>query len=167
MLLKNNPTESGVETAGEPLSRNKEVALKDLFAEDSKRFSRFSIRFADILLDYSKNKINEKTVSLLTALAEELGLKDAIDKLFNGDRINETEKRPVLHTALRNRSCSPVFVDGRDIMPDIRMVLEKMKSFSSSIISGKWKGYSGKRIKDIINIGIGGSDLGPVMATEH
>ncbi|HHT79470.1 MAG TPA: glucose-6-phosphate isomerase [Actinobacteria bacterium] len=167
MLLKNNPTESRSWKQLESHFREiKEVALKDLFAEDSKRFSRFSIRFADILLDYSKNKINEKTVSLLTALAEELGLKDAIDKLFNGDRINETEKRPVLHTALRNRSCSPVFVDGRDIMPDIRMVLEKMKSFSSSIISGKWKGYSGKRIKDIINIGIGGSDLGPVMVTE-
>ena len=167
MLLKNNPTKSASwKKLEEHFYEIRDQTLKDLFKKDSKRFSKFSIRFGDILLDYSKNKINKKTILLLTGLAEELGLGDAISKLFKGDIINETEKRPVLHTALRNRSGSPVFVDDRDVMPDIRMVLEKMKTFSEKIISGHWKGYSGKSIKDIVNIGIGGSDLGPVMVTE-
>ena len=167
MLLKNNPTKSASwKKLEEHFYEIRDQTLKDLFKKDSKRFSKFSIRFGDILLDYSKNKINKETILLLTGLAEELGLGDAISKLFKGDIINETEKRPVLHTALRNRSGSPVFVDDRDVMPDIRMVLEKMKTFSEKIISGHWKGYSGKSIKDIVNIGIGGSDLGPVMVTE-
>ncbi len=167
MLLKNNPTESGSwKKLEEHFDEIKDRTLKDLFAEDRERFLKFSIRSENMLLDYSKNKINEKTMSLLIGLAEELGLKDAIGRLFNGDKINETEKRPVLHTALRNMSGTPVLTEGRDVMPDVRGVLEKMKSFSEKIISGEWKGYSGKKIKDIVNIGIGGSDLGPAMVTE-
>lgn len=140
--------------------------LKTLFEEDPKRFEKFSIRFKDILLDYSKNRIDAKTMSGLLALAKECKLEDAIKKMFDGDEINQTEKRAVLHTALRNRSNSPVLVEGKDIMPPINKVLKQMEVFSNSVRSGEWKGYSGKRIKDIVNIGIGGSDLGPVMVTE-
>jgi glucose-6-phosphate isomerase len=144
----------------------KNVHMKDLFAKDPQRFDKFSVRMGNILVDYSKNRINERTIQLLTDLANEAGLKDAIDKMFSGDCINETENRPVLHTALRNRDNTPVLVDGRDIMPKINAVLEKMKNFSSRVIQGRWKGYTGKKISDIVNIGIGGSDLGPVMVTE-
>ncbi len=143
-----------------------DVHMKDLFSKDQNRFEKFSVRFNSILIDYSKNRINEQTLKLLTELAEEVGLKDAIDKMFSGDYINETENRPVLHTALRNMSSKSVCVDGNNIMPGINAVLKKMKSFSSQVISGKWTGYTGKRVTDIVNIGIGGSDLGPVMVTE-
>ncbi len=167
MLSKKNPEES---KAWEQLKKHfdeiKNLTLKDLFKEDGDRFFKFSIEFNDMLLDYSKNKINEKTMSLLTGLAEELGLKDAISRLFEGDKINETESRTVLHTALRNFSAQPVFVDGKNIMPQIKRILKKIKTFSDKVISGQWTGYSGKRIKDIVNIGIGGSDLGPAMVTE-
>ena len=140
--------------------------LKELFAEDSNRFKKFSIKFNDILLDYSKNNINRRTMSYLTDLAKECDLSGAIEQMFTGEKINQTENRSVLHVALRNRSNSPILVDGKDVMPDVNEVLEKMKGFSEKVISGKWKGYTNKAITDIVNIGIGGSDLGPVMVTE-
>lgn len=143
-----------------------DITIKDLFANDTERFDKFSVRFEDILLDYSKNIITEKTKAILVALANECELDDAIERMFTGDVINQTENRAVLHTALRNRSNSPIAVDGNDIMPDINAVLEKMKGFSEKVISGNWKGYSNKAITDVVNIGIGGSDLGPVMVTE-
>ncbi|WP_304237274.1 glucose-6-phosphate isomerase [Jiulongibacter sediminis] len=140
--------------------------IKELFEEDPKRFKKFTIRFQDILLDYSKNRINGRTMAYLVKLAEECELEDAMAKMFAGDEINQTEGRAVLHTALRNRSNTPVMVDGKDVMPDVNRVLAQMESFSESVRSGEWKGYTGKKIKDIVNIGIGGSDLGPVMVTE-
>ena len=143
-----------------------DTTIKDLFANDTERFDKYSVRFEDILLDYSKNLITEKTKAILVALANECELDDAIERMFTGDVINQTENRAVLHTALRNRSNSPVAVEGNDIMPDINAVLEKMKGFSEKVISGNWKGYSSKAITDVVNIGIGGSDLGPVMVTE-
>ncbi|WP_185213201.1 glucose-6-phosphate isomerase [Sphingobacterium mizutaii] len=143
-----------------------ESNIKDLFAKDPDRFDKFSIYLGDILLDYSKNRINEETMALLIQLARECKLKDAIEAMFNGEKINETEKRAVLHTALRNRSGKPVLTDGKDVMPEIKGVLERMKDFSGRVISGEWKGFTGKEITDVVNIGIGGSDLGPVMVTE-
>jgi glucose-6-phosphate isomerase len=140
--------------------------LKNLFEEETDRHKKFSIRFGDILLDYSKNRITSRTRSYLVQLAEEAGLADAIEQMFTGEKINATEGRAVLHTALRNRSNEPVMADGKDVMPDINAVLAKMKDFSGKVRSGAWKGYSGKEITDIVNIGIGGSDLGPVMVTE-
>ncbi|MBS2209845.1 glucose-6-phosphate isomerase [Carboxylicivirga mesophila] len=144
----------------------KDTQMKDLFAKDGERFNKYSLRFEDILLDYSKNRIDEKVMSLLFQLADECGLKSAIDSVFAGDKINVTEDRAVLHTALRNRSNTPVMVDGKDVMPAVNAVLDQMKTFSEKVISGEWKGYSGKVITDIVNIGIGGSDLGPLMVTE-
>jgi glucose-6-phosphate isomerase len=143
----------------------KNYKLKDLF-KDPKRFEEFSISFGDILLDYSKNRINSQTHELLIQLAEECGLKDAIEQQFNGEIINEIEDRAVLHTALRNPHKTGFMLDGKDILPDVHRVLDKMEHFSNQVINGEWKGYSGKPITDIVNIGIGGSDLGPVMVTE-
>ncbi|WP_099370256.1 glucose-6-phosphate isomerase [Sphingobacterium sp. 1.A.5] len=143
-----------------------ESTIKELFAADPERFGKFSVYLGDILLDYSKNRINEETMALLIQLARECQLKDAIEAMFNGEKINETEGRAVLHTALRNQSGNPVLTDGKDVMPEINAVLERMKDFSDRIISGAWKGYTGKEITDVVNIGIGGSDLGPVMVTE-
>ena len=143
-----------------------ESSIKELFANDPERFDKFSIYLGDILLDYSKNRINEETMALLIQLARECKLKDAIEAMFNGEKINETEKRAVLHTALRNRSGKPVLTEGKDVMPEIQAVLERMKDFSGRVISGDWKGFTGKEITDVVNIGIGGSDLGPVMVTE-
>ena len=140
--------------------------LKDLFANDKERFSKFSVYFEDLLFDYSKNRIDEKGIALLIQLAKECSLNEAIAAMFNGEVINATEQRPVLHTALRNQSNQPVLVDGKDVMPDVNAVLQHMKEFSESVISGDWKGYTGKPITDVVNIGIGGSDLGPVMVTE-
>ena len=140
--------------------------MKQLFADDSRRFEKYSVKFEDILVDFSKNIIDDKAFALLVKLARECGLKEAIASQFAGEPINKTEKRPVLHTALRNRANTPVMVEGRDVMPDINRVLSQMKAFSESIISGQWKGYTGKAITDIVNIGIGGSDLGPLMVTE-
>jgi glucose-6-phosphate isomerase len=141
-------------------------SLKDLFKSDPERFSKFSIKFNDILVDYSKNRIDDETVALLIQLAKECRLKEAAEAMFSGERINVTENRPVLHIALRNRSNKPIYVDGKDVMEDVNRVLDQMKSFSAAIISGTWKGYTGKTITDVVNIGIGGSDLGPVMVTE-
>ncbi|WP_443936745.1 glucose-6-phosphate isomerase [Pedobacter sp. MW01-1-1] len=141
-------------------------SIKDLFSEDANRFEKFSIFFEDILLDYSKNRISEETLALLMQLARECKLDEAIKAMYQGDKINETEDRSVLHIALRNLSNTPILVDGADVMPDVQAVLAKMEKFSNSIISGDWKGYTGEPITDIVNIGIGGSDLGPVMVTE-
>jgi glucose-6-phosphate isomerase len=143
----------------------KSIHMRELFANDSERFSRFSIRFNDILLDYSKNLITEKTMQLLYELAFEVDLKDAIEKMFSGEKINETENRAVLHTALRNSSEIPIFYEGKNVMSEISAELKKIKDFSDKVISGLWLGYSGKPITDIVNIGIGGSDLGPFMVT--
>ena len=140
--------------------------MKDLFKKDAQRFEKYSLKFEDILVDFSKNIVDEKVFSLLMQLAKECGLKDAIVGMFSGEIINKTENRPVLHIALRNRSNKPVFVDGKDVMPGVNAVLAQMEAFSESIISGTWKGYTGKAITDIVNIGIGGSDLGPLMVTE-
>ncbi|MGZ3755129.1 MAG: glucose-6-phosphate isomerase [Mucilaginibacter sp.] len=141
-------------------------SVKELFKSDNQRFEKFSARFDEILLDYSKNRINDQTIALLLQLAKECSLNDAIAAMFSGEVINVTEGRPVLHVALRNRSNTPIYVDGKDVMPDVNKVLAHMKEFSESIISGSWKGYTGKAITDVVNIGIGGSDLGPVMVTE-
>ncbi|QEM13971.1 MULTISPECIES: glucose-6-phosphate isomerase [Mucilaginibacter] len=141
-------------------------SLKEMFDADDQRFNKFSIQFEDILLDYSKNRIDDETIALLIQLAKECSLKEAIDAMYSGEKINVTEGRPVLHIALRNRSNTPIYVDGKDVMPDVNKVLDQMKSFSEAIISGEWKGYTGKAITDVVNIGIGGSDLGPVMVTE-
>lgn len=142
------------------------VPVKTMFDADPKRASRFTLRFQDILVDFSKNQINGRTLSYLIDLANECGLSEAINKMFVGEAINATENRAVLHTALRNRSNEPVLVDGKDVMPEVNRVLHQMKVFSESIRSGEWKGFTGKKITDIVNIGIGGSDLGPVMVTE-
>jgi glucose-6-phosphate isomerase len=140
--------------------------LKDLFKSDNQRFEKFSTKFEDILLDYSKNRITDETFALLMQLAKECMVKDSIEAMFSGQVINATEHRPVLHIALRNRSNTPIYVDGKDVMPDVNRVLEQMKIFSEKVISGEWKGFTGKAITDVVNIGIGGSDLGPVMVTE-
>ncbi|MCJ8209299.1 glucose-6-phosphate isomerase [Mucilaginibacter sp. RS28] len=140
--------------------------LADLFKADEGRFEKFSVQFKDILFDYSKNRIDEKTVALLVQLAHECELDKAIGAMFAGEAINVTENRAVLHTALRNQSNTPVYVDGKDVMPEVNAVLDHMKQFSDDVISGNWKGYTGKEITDVVNIGIGGSDLGPVMVTE-
>ncbi|MCS4227870.1 glucose-6-phosphate isomerase [Sphingobacterium sp. BIGb0165] len=140
--------------------------LRELFVADPQRFEKFSILFEDILLDYSKNRVNEETMALLIQLAKECQLSEAIVAMFAGERINVTENRPVLHTALRNQSDQPVFVDGKDVMPAVKSVLAHVKTFTEQILSGEWKGYTGKEITDVVNIGIGGSDLGPVMVTE-
>ena len=167
MLKKINPSKTKAWKKLESHYREmKSVHMKDLFAEDKSRSSRFSIRFNDIFLDYSKNIITEKTLDLLFALAAETDLKDAITKMFRGEKINETEDRAVLHTALRNCSDIPVLEGNRDVMPEIKEVLKQMSLFSEKVRSGIWKGYTGKSISDIVNIGIGGSDLGPVMVTE-
>jgi len=141
-------------------------SLKGLFDTDDERFTKFSLQFEDILLDYSKNRIDEQTVALLMQLAKECSVNKAIEAMFSGEKINATEGRPVLHVALRNRSNTPIYVDGKDVMPDVNRVLAQMKTFSEGIISGSWKGFTGKAITDVVNIGIGGSDLGPVMVTE-
>ncbi len=168
-MLKNiNPTQT---TAWQALTAHFEQAqdlqLSELFAKDSSRFETFSAAFGnDILLDYSKNLITEETLAKLFDLAEQTELKTAIASMFNGEKINRTEDRAVLHVALRNRSNTPVLVDGEDVMPHVNAVLAKMQQFSDRIIGGDWKGYTGKAITDVVNIGIGGSDLGPYMVSE-
>jgi len=167
MLPTINPTSTAAWKALEDYFKTFEgTQMKDLFNKDARRFDKYSIKFEDMLVDFSKNIVDEKVFSLLIQLAHECGLKDAIHSQFGGEKINKTEDRQVLHTALRNRSNIPVYVDGTDVMPAINKVLEQMKAFSESIISGTWKGYSGKPITDIVNIGIGGSDLGPLMVCE-
>lgn len=143
-----------------------ETHMRDLFAQDSERFDKFSIQFNEILVDYSKNRITEESMGLLFALARQEGLSEWTERMFSGEKINFTENRAVLHVALRNLSDAPVLVDGEDVMPEVRAVLEQMRTFSESVRSGEWKGYTGKAITDVVNIGIGGSDLGPYMVTE-
>lgn len=140
--------------------------MRDMFAKNPRRFEEFSVSAGDLFLDYSKNRIDRKTMDLLIELAKETGVEAARDKMFAGEKINITENRAVLHTALRNRSDEPVYVDGKNVMPQIREVLAKMKTFSEAVRNGEWKGATGKEITDVVNIGIGGSDLGPVMVTE-
>src|SRR5579862_9444078 len=144
----------------------KTAQMKDMFESEKNRFDNFSLTFDDILFDYSKNIITGETLGLLQQLADECKVKDAIEAMFTGEKINKTENRSVLHTALRNFSGYPVLSDGKDVMPDVLRVLDHMKSFCAKIHSGEWKGYTGKPIKYIVNIGIGGSDLGPSMVTE-
>lgn len=144
----------------------KTTHLKTLFQSDAARFSKLSIQNGDIHFDYSKNLITEKTITLLLQLANECGLPAAISAMFAGEKINTTENRAVLHIALRNYSGKPVITDGKDVIPEIKAVQEQMKNFCSKVHSGEWKGYSGRKIKYVVNIGIGGSDLGPVMVTE-
>lgn len=140
--------------------------LKALFIEDPDRFSKYSLCLPDLVFDYSKNNLNSDTLRLLIDLANDCRLNDAIKAMFNGEKINQTENREVLHTALRNFSGKPVVVDGKDVMPEVQAVQKQMKDFCARVHSGEWKGYTGKKIKYIVNIGIGGSDLGPVMVTE-
>jgi len=142
------------------------VHMRELFAADPGRFDSFSLRFKDILLDYSKNRINEESMRLLFDLARERELPAAIERMFRGERINNTEDRAVLHVALRNRSNRPIMVDGEDVMPAVNDVLARMRDFTEKVRSGKWLGCTGKPITDIVNIGIGGSDLGPFMVCE-
>lgn len=144
----------------------KQVHMRDLFSRDADRFSSYSIKEQNILFDYSKNLVVKETLDLLFELANECKLKDAIASMFAGEKINQTEGRAVLHTALRNFSEKPVSMGGEDVMPKVRQVLTQMKDICQKVHSGEWKGYTGKRIKHIVNIGIGGSDLGPVMVTE-
>ena len=167
--MKNiNPTETKAWKALEAhFAANKDRQLSELFAADPARFDKFSTIYKDnILVDYSKNLITDETLDLLIDLAHEVDLRSAIDAMFNGEKINHTEGRAVLHTALRNRSNRPVMVDGKDVMPEVNAVLAKIKTFCDNVISGEWKGYTGKAIQHVVNIGIGGSDLGPVMITE-
>lgn len=167
MLPKHNPTET---QAWQKLSAHfmlmQATHMRELFQEDPHRFSKFQVQLDDLLFDYSKNIITSETLELLQELANEVELKEAVAAMFKGDKINQTEHRSVLHIALRNRSNEPIFVDGEDVMPLVNKVLEQIKSFSNQLLSGNWKGYTGKAITDIVNIGIGGSDLGPLMVTE-
>ncbi|HET7833298.1 MAG TPA: glucose-6-phosphate isomerase [Gallionella sp.] len=142
------------------------LQMRQLFRDDPARFDKFSVKLDTLLFDYSKNRINAKTVKLLVALAEQAGLPGWIERMFNGEKINTTEGRAALHTALRNRSGRAVRVDGKDVMPDVQRVLDHMRRFSNAVRSGQHTGYTGKPIRDIVNIGIGGSDLGPFMACE-
>ncbi|HAX8155264.1 glucose-6-phosphate isomerase [Escherichia coli] len=167
--MKNiNPTQTAAwQALQKHFDEMKDVTIADLFAKDGNRFSKFSATFDDqMLVDYSKNRITEETLAKLQDLAKECDLAGAIKSMFSGEKINRTENRAVLHVALRNRSNTPILVDGKDVMPEVNAVLEKMKTFSEAIISGEWKGYTGKAITDVVNIGIGGSDLGPYMVTE-
>ena len=167
MLKSTNPTRTeSWQALADHFEGVKEIRMADLFEKDPDRFNKFSLRFNDILVDYSKNRITDETFKLLIQLVEEIDLGDAIVKMFAGDRINTTENRSVLHVALRNRDNRPIYVDGADVMPEVNAVLQKMNHFSSRVNGGQWKGYTGKPIADIVNIGIGGSDLGPVMVTE-
>lgn len=167
--MKNiNPTQTAAwQALQKHFDEMKDVTIADLFAKDGDRFSKFSATFDDqMLVDYSKNRITEETLAKLQDLAKECDLAGAIKSMFSGEKINRTENRAVLHVALRNRSNTPILVDGKDVMPEVNAVLKKMKTFSEAIISGEWKGYTGKAITDVVNIGIGGSDLGPYMVTE-
>ena len=167
MLPKINPTTTSAwQQLQEHYQEMKSIHLKELFKEEENRFKKYSLAAPDIIWDYSKNIITDKTLQLLLQLAEECELQSAIEAIFNGEKINETEDRAVLHTALRNFSGKPVLLDGKNVMPEVQKVLKQMKTFCKKVHNGEWKGYTDKTIKYIVNIGIGGSDLGPVMVTE-
>lgn len=138
--------------------------MRDLFDKEPDRFQKYSLQLGDLLLDYSKNRVTDKTLQLLFELARQMNLEDMRERMFNGEKINFSEHRAVLHTALRNRSNTPVYVDGKDVMPEVNRVLAQMRDFSDRVREGRWKGFTGKKITDVVNIGIGGSDLGPMMA---
>ena len=167
MLPKINPTETN---AWSKLTAHflmmQATHMRELFEEDPKRFEKFHLKLNDLIVDYSKNIITEETIQTLVELAQETELKESIDSMFHGDKINQTEHRSVLHIALRNKSNTPINVDGENIMPLVNSVLDQIKKFSNQLLSGEWKGFTGKQITDIVNIGIGGSDLGPLMVTE-
>lgn len=165
-MQKTNPVQT---IAWHALTEHKadNLSIPQLFAEDATRFDKYSLRFEnELLIDFSKNAINDNTLTLLRQLANECGLESAKNAMFSGKKINRTEDRAVLHVALRNRSNTPISVEGKDVMPEVNAVLAKMNHFCHRVISGEWKGYTGKAITDVINIGIGGSDLGPYMVTE-
>ncbi|WP_442265034.1 glucose-6-phosphate isomerase [Tenacibaculum sp. ZS6-P6] len=168
MALKNyNPTQTEAwKKLTDHFEASKSLNLKELFRLDENRKENFSVTVNDLEVDFSKNRITRETLDLLVELANEVELKDAIEKYFTGETINVTEGRAVLHTALRSTSEEPVLVDGKDIKPKVQTALRKIRAFSNKVISGKWKGYSGKSITDVVNIGIGGSDLGPDMIVE-
>ncbi|XP_028168569.1 glucose-6-phosphate isomerase-like [Ostrinia furnacalis] len=152
-------------------ANGEKLNIPQLFQQDAGRFNKFSLRVptpndGEILLDYSKNRIDDATFAMLLDLAKSRGVEKARDAMFSGEKINFTEDRAVLHIALRNRQNRPILVNGKDVTPDVNAVLAHMKEFSNEVISGQWKGYTGKEITDVINIGIGGSDLGPLMVTE-
>ena len=163
-----NPTQTNAWKAlTQHHAQRKNATIQELFAQEKDRFDKYSLTFNDeILVDFSKNNLTQETLGLLRQLSEECGLAQAKKAMFDGEKINRTENRAVLHTALRNRANTPVLVDGKDVMPEVNAVLAKMKTFCARVISGEWKGYTGKAITDVINIGIGGSDLGPYMVTE-
>src|SRR5262245_54038612 len=144
----------------------RELDLRNLFADDPKRGERMTVEAVGLLLDYSKNRITDETIQLLIKLAEESGLRSRIEAMFRGEKINITEKRAVLHVALRAPKGTSIVVDGEDVVPKVQTVLDRMAQFSTRVRNGEWKGHTGKRIRNIVNIGIGGSDLGPVMAYE-
>ncbi len=162
-LLNINPTTTKAwKKLAEHQEEIKDEHLRVLFAEDPQRAAKFAIEWQDFLVDYSKNRITDKTLQLLIELAEEVGLKDAIQKYYSGDIINQTEARAVLHTALRAKKDGTILVDGANVIPEVFQVKEKIRTFSNKIISGEAKGYTGKTFTDVVNIGIGGSDLGPL-----
>ncbi len=142
------------------------ISLREMFKSDPERFNQFHIQFNDLLLDYSKHHISKETISLLVKLAKEVDLENWRDRMFEGEKINSTEHRAVLHTALRNQNQTPIMSDGEDVMPKVKNVLKKMRRFSEEVRSGQWKGFTGKPITNVINIGIGGSDLGPTMVCQ-
>lgn len=165
-MKRTNPTTTTAWKKLQSLAEShKHTQIKNFF-DDPKRFEKYSIQLKEILVDYSKNRLDEKIKSALIELAEETSLKSAIEAMYSGEKINETEDRAVLHTALRNRSNNPMYFEGKDVMPDINAVLQQMKAFADQISNGTWLGYTGKPITSMVNIGIGGSDLGPVMVTE-
>ncbi|MCR5536347.1 MAG: glucose-6-phosphate isomerase [Succinivibrio sp.] len=167
MFYNTNPTKTQAWAKLTAYFNEHKLCLKDLFKQDPERFSKYSLTLADgdLVADFSKNLIDENVMKLLLELAEETHLKENIEAMFTGEKINRTEGRAVLHTALRNFSGREVLVDGKDVMADVKRVQQKMKEFSGKVISGEWKGYTGKEITDVVNIGIGGSDLGPCMIT--
>jgi len=140
--------------------------VRDLFAADPSRFDKMHLKFEDLLLDYSKNCVSEETMKLLYQLADESNVIEKANEMYSGVKINNTEGRAVLHIALRNQSNTPIYVDGKDVMPEVNEVLAKIKTFTENVRNGVWKGHTGKTINTVVNIGIGGSDLGPVMVTE-
>ena len=168
MPLENtNPTQTGAwRELQEHFYKTSSLHLKDLFIEDPQRADKFSIAWEDFFLDFSKNRITDETLTLLLQLADEVGLEDGIKKYFEGDKINETEGRSVLHTALRAKESAEIMADGKNIVPEVFEVKSQIKSFSEAVISGSKKGYTGKAFTDVVNIGIGGSDLGPAMVVE-
>ena len=168
MKMQNiNPTTTNAwSKLSDHFNRMKSVHMRELFSNDPNRFDKFQISFESMLVDFSKNRLNQETMDNLISLADECTLAEAIQSMFAGEAINQTEDRSVLHVALRNRSNTPVMVDGQDVMSDVNKVLLQMEQFSNNLINGNWKGYTGKPITDLVNIGIGGSDLGPLMVTE-